>query len=209
LHSISSLSLIPTLGSNQSTKTNENGTLTAADLLISTSEVPPGFEQHQEPGSNTYIDALDKSAFDIADADIATRGYWKGPTQAEPEWVLSTMAIVTEDPPRAVIESAAQQAHDEYTAEYDAETSSLINFEQAHTTSDTTAEWQLNIHKASLFDDTTTHVYTDIMRHQYVENAVLGTVVFGPTNVNTSVDSLLDTYATLQRIRYETHGATL
>lgn len=209
LHSIGSLSLIPALTPNQANTADDDATPAAADLVISNSEAPSGFERYSEPDSNPFIDALDQSAFDIAHVDIATQGYWKGQTQAEPEWVLSTMALVADDTlPRTAIDSAAQLAYDEYVTEYDAETSPLINIEQTHTTSDNTAEWRLNIHEASLFDDTTTHVYTDIMHHQYVENAVLGTIAFGPTDTETSVESLLDTYATLQRTRYNTHGAT-
>jgi len=199
---------IPTLDPDQSNTADDEPPLSAPDLLIPDSEAPPGFDRQPTPESSSFTDALDESAFDTASADIATQGYWKGPAQTDPEWVLVSTAIVADTPiPRTEIETAAQQSYDEYVTAYDAETSPLIDFEQAHTASNSVSEWRVDIHETSFTDDTPRHIYTDIMRQQYVENAVLGTIAFGPTDTGPPIDSLLDQYATLQRSRYETYRA--
>jgi hypothetical protein len=185
---------------------------TATDLVIPPAEAPPGFEPYPTPDSNPFIDALTESALDVASTEIAVQGYWNGTTQSDPEWVLSTTALVADDPlPRAPIEAAAQQSHDEYVTAYNAETGPLIDFEQSHTRAGQVSDWRVDIIETPLFDDATDGaepIFTDIMRHQFLGNAVLGTVAFGPTDTEPPIDELLAEYATMQRSRYETLGAT-
>lgn len=71
--------------------------LDAVDLLIPASEVPTGFKQQPTPDSNSFIDALYAADPGTTSADIAVQGYWKGGEQTDPEWVLSSLAIVADD----------------------------------------------------------------------------------------------------------------
>jgi hypothetical protein len=196
----------------EASTSTDDPNLTATDLVISPAEAPPGFEPYPTPDTNPFIDALTESALDVASTEIAVQGYWNGRTQSDPEWVLSTTALVADDPlPRAPIEAAAQQSHDEYVTAYNAETGPLIDFKQSHTRASQVSDWRVDIIETPLFDDATDgaeHIFTDIMRHQFLGNAVLGTIAFGPTDTEPPIDELLAEYATMQRIRYDTHGAT-
>lgn len=198
--------------------TDENSTsaadtaVTAADLIIPDSAVPPGFQTAPTPDSNRFTDALAESPLDVTSTDIAVQGYWSGETQSDPKWVLSSSAIVADEPlPRKTIETAAQQAYDEYVEAYNEETTSLIDFDQSHSHSDVISDWRVDISQTSPLSNTTDAaqpIFTDRMRHQFFGNVVLGTIAFGPTDTDPPINSLLDQYATMQRIRYETHRAT-
>jgi len=203
---------LPTSTADEASISASNASLRATDLVIPASEVPPGFEPYPTSDSNSFIDVLDESDLDVASTDIAVQGYWKGSTQSDPEWVLSAIAIVADDSlPRATIETAAQQSYDEYVTAYNAETGPMIDFKQSHTRDGQISDWRVDIIETSLFDnanDDAKHILTDRMRHQFLGNVVLGTIAFGPTDTGPPIDSLLAAYATLQRTRYKTHGAT-
>lgn len=198
----------PTRADAEARTSANDPNLTATDLVIPAAEAPPGFEPYPTPDSNPFIDALTESALDVASTEIAVQGYWNGTTQSDPEWILSTTALVADDPlPRAPIEAAAQQSFDEYVTAYNTETSPLIDFEQSHTRAGQVSDWRVDIIETPLFDDANDgaeHIFTDIMRHQFLGNAVLGTIAFGPTDTEPPIDELLAEYATMQRIRYET-----
>lgn len=187
-------------------------TLTATDLLIHASEVPPGFESYPTKDANSFINALHDSPVDVTSIDIDVQVYWNGTTPSDPEWVLASTALIADDPlPRPRIEAAAQQSYDEYVEAYNAETGPMIDFEQSHTRDDDVSDWRVDIIEQSLFNDSNDgaeHILTDRMRHQFLGNVVLGTIAFGPTDTDPPIDSLLDEYASLQRSRYDTHGAT-
>lgn len=122
LHSIGAapLATVPTTtASGDTTNTTTETRLTAADLLIPEPELPRGFSQQPTPDSNPFLDALHEAEPRITDADVAIDGYWNGTTANDPEWVLSPLAIVTDDPlPRETVNAAATHAHDEYIDEY-------------------------------------------------------------------------------------------
>ncbi|WP_338739404.1 hypothetical protein [Haloplanus salilacus] len=202
---------LPTRADAKASTSADDASLTATDLVIPESEVPPGFEPYPTPDTSPFSDALDESALDVASTEIAMKGYWNGTTQSDPEWVLSTSALVADNPlPRAPIEAAAQQSYDEYVTAYNTETSPLIDFEQSHTRAGQISDWHVDIIERRPFEDSNDaarHIFTDHMRHQFLGNVVLGTIAFGPTDTDPPIDSLLAEYATMQRTRYETHGA--
>jgi hypothetical protein len=202
----------PSRVTDENSTSTVDTTVTAADLIIPGSAVPPGFQTAPTPDSNRFTDALAESTLDVANTDIAVQGYWSGETQSDPEWVLSSSAIVADEPlPRTTIETAAQQAYDEYVEAYNAETTSLIEFDQSHSHNDDVSDWRVDISQTSPLANTneaTQPIFTDRMRHQFFGNVVLGTIAFGPTDTEPPIDELLAEYATKQRIRYETHGAT-
>ncbi|WP_302080574.1 hypothetical protein [Salinibaculum rarum] len=202
---------VPTRTADEGTTTGGDTTVTATDLVIPASEVPPGFESYPTPNSNSFIDALEELTLDVTSTDIAVQGYWSGEVQSDPEWVLSSVALVSEDPlPRTSIETAAQQSYDEYVEAYRAETTPLIEFDQSYTRGDQVSDWRVEIFEKSLFHNSNEgaeHILTDRMRHQFLGNVVLGTLAFGPTDTDPPIKLLLDEYATLQRTLYDTHGA--
>lgn len=204
---------LPTRTGDEAGTSPNDASLAAGDLVLSASDVPPEFKPYPTPDWNPLIDALSESALDVASIDIAVQGHWKGTTQSDPEWVLSTTALVADDLlPRTLIEAAAQQSYDEYVTVYDAETNILIDFEQSHTRADRVSDWRVEIIERSLSNDANSdarHIFTDHMRFQFLGNVVLGTIAFGPTDTDPPIDSLLGEHAAKQRTRYETHGATL
>lgn len=184
---------------------------TAADLVVSATEAPPGFEPYETLDSPPLLEALAPSALDRADTDIAVRRYWKGSTASEPEWVLSTLAIVGADPlPRAPLEAATRQADDEYVSAYDAETNLLVDFERTYTRREEVSDRRIDIVRSPVFEvcGDATHLFTDRLRQQFLGRVVLGTLVFGPADAAPSVDSRLADYAAMQRTHYETHETT-
>lgn len=199
---------IPTYADGEDNDT----TLTATDLLIPASEVPPGFESYPTKETNSFIDALHDSTVDVASIDIDVQVYWQGTTPSDPEWVLASTALIADSQlPRPRIEDAAQQSYDDYVEAYNAETGPMIDFEQAHSCDDEVSDWRVDIIERSLFNDSTEraeHILTDRMRHQFLGNVVLGTIAFGPADTDPPIDSLLEKYAALQRAQYDTHGAT-
>jgi len=186
--------------------------LTATDLLISAAEVPSGFQSYPTKEANSFIDALHDSPVDVTTIDIDVQVYWQGTTQSDPEWVLSSAALVADDQlPRPRIEDAAQQSYDEYVEAYNAETGPMIDFEKSHSRDDEVSDWRVDIIERSIFHNSNEgagHILTDRMRHQFLGNVVLSTIAFGPTDTDPPVDSLLEEYAALQRTQYDTHGAT-
>jgi len=214
LQSIGGMSVIglPTRLDDEASTSDGDERLRATDLVIPASEIPPGFKRYPTLDSNSFLDTLNESALDVERTDIAAQGYWKGTTQSNPEWVLSTTAIVANDSlPRAPIETAARHAYNKYVTAYDEETGPLIEFNQSYSRDGQTADWRVDIIETSPFEtstDSADHIYTDRMRHQFLGNAVLGTIAFGPTDSEPPIDELLAAYATMQRTRYETHGAT-
>ena len=207
LHRVGAVSLTGVTATSATAET----TITAPDLVIPDSEAPDDFDPLPSVDSNRFTDALHTATPELTNSDIAVAGYWNGDTQTDPEWVLSSMAIVADEPlPRASIEAAAEQAYDEHVAEYDAETSSLINFEETHARTDQTTEWGINVYRAPMFNDRDDGklVFAERMRYQFFDTAAVATLAFGPHKQDPPVDALVDEYAALQRDQYETHGDT-
>jgi len=180
-------------------------------MLVPDAAVPNRFTQYPEPDSGRFYDILTDNAPDLSNADTARVGYWDGNTQDDPHWVLSSIAIVADETlPRATVEAAAGQSNDKYVAEYDAETGPMIDFEQSRSRTDRAAEWQVDMLQTSLFGDATDDpypIFTDLMRFQFFDNVLLGTVVFGPRAEPPGLTALLEQVATQQRTQYHAYGA--
>ena len=183
----------------------------AAEILLPEAELPeafdccPGLDIHTVP----FVEALQSVDSRFKSSDIAAEGYWRGTDQSNPEWVVSSLAIVTEWPlPRKIVETATGQMWDEYVAMYDEETLFFVEFEQSFSRSERVSEWGLDIiqtpHHTDL-EPKTTVIYTERLRLQFFENTLIGTIVFGPTGSSPSVESLLDQYAEIQRSRYRSY----
>lgn len=185
--------------------------LRARDVLVPDVAVPNRFTQYPDPDSSRFFDILTGNAPDLINADTARVGYWDGNTQDNPHWVLSSIAIIADETlPRATVEAAAGQSNDEYVAEYDAETGPMIDFEQSHSRTDGAAEWQVDMLRTPMFNDDADNanpIFTDLMRLQFFDNVLLGTVVFGPRAEPPELTTLLEQAATQQRAQYQAYGA--
>jgi hypothetical protein len=186
--------------------------LRARDVIISETAVPDRFTQYPETGAGRFLGLLTDEAPELSDADTAGNGYWDGEEQENPHWVLASMAMVADETlPRATVEAVAEQAEDEFVADYDTETSQTIGFEQSHTRSDRAVEWQVDMVHTPVFGDPANNgdpLFTDLLRLQFFDNVLLGTVVFGPRTEPPELTALLEQFATQQHEHYRAHGAT-
>jgi hypothetical protein len=55
--------------------------------------------------------------------------------------------------------------------------------------------------------DNANPIFTDLMRLQFFDNVLLGTVVFGPRAEPPELTTLLEQAATQQRAQYQAYGA--
>lgn len=195
-------------------RTNDAQTarLRARDVLVPETTLPERFSQYPDPGSGRFFDVLTDEVPALTDADTATNGYWDGGRQENPHWVVSSMAIVADETlARVPVEAAAGQAYDEYVADYDAETRPTIAFEQSSTRTARGAEWRMDLLQTSKFGDDSEDaniLFTDLMRLQFFDNVLFGTVVFGPRAEPPALTTLLEELATQQHAQYRAHGAT-
>jgi hypothetical protein len=60
-----------------------------------------------------------------------------------------------------------------------------------------------------MFDDASEAdpIFSDLMRLQFLDNVLLGTVVFGPRSKPPELTALLEEFATQQYSNYRAHGA--
>lgn len=184
--------------------------ITASDLVLSNSAVQKRFRECTETESGRFLEYLYAQAPSLSTADTATTCYWDGGTQDDPHWVLSSFALVAEDTlPRGTIEDATRASTDAYVTEYDAETNSFVEFETSHAQDATTSDRRVEIIDTSGLHGLTdgdSPLFADLMRHQFFENVLLSTVVFGPRDDPPALEAMLDEYASHQRIQYRTHG---
>ena len=196
--------------------TDESSTLSAADLVIPETAVPDGFERHPMSDSNReaapFIEKLQYLDPQFKSVDTAGNAFWKGEVESDPEWVLSSIALVGENTlPRPHIEKATDLFYDDYIDEYDAETSVMIEFEKSVTANGNESDWQVDVLEAPLLTDSETEptpILVERMHQQFLDDVFLGTVAFGPADGSPSVESILDEFATAQRDRYDSRRAT-
>jgi len=184
----------------------------AAEMVLPKGELPESFDCCPGPDIHTipFVETLQSVDSRFESSDIAAEGHWKGTDPKNPEWVVSSLAIVTGWPlSRKIVETAASQMWDEYIVEYNDETPLFVEVEQSHSRGEEASEWGLDIFRTP-FDTAKrsepTPLYTERLRLQFFEEVLIGTIVFGPVGSSPSVDSLLEQYAGVQRGRYESHS---
>lgn len=137
---------------------------------------------------------------------VAYNGFWAGNVPEEPLWVAGSSACVGVS--SGEITTAAETMSQEYAAfidEYDAETESSWHFERQYAESETFREWRTGIYighyisSEEVFEMTDKPKLIDVFRMQYVNNTLLGTVLFGPTDWDWSHAELLDRLTEYQR----------
>lgn len=203
-----------------SATTDEAATVAASELVIPAEAVPAGFERYSAGESDwksaPFIEKLQShdQRFRSVDHDrrfnsveAATSGFWKGGEASNPQWVLSSMALVSEDRlPRPHFEAAAAVFYKDYIDEYDAETSVMIEFEKSYSANADGSDWQVDILEAPLLTESDTEptpIFVERLHQQFLGNVYLGTVAFGPANDSPTVESRVEQFATIQRDRYD------
>lgn len=166
------------------------------ELLFPESVVPAGFNSYQTPESIPILETLQAADSRFVGADTAAQGYWRGGSKANPEWVLSSVAIVSDEQlSRSNAERAVGEAYDEYISQYDAETEPFIKFEQSKSRGVKFVDWKAEIFRSNTqfgSDVEPTLIYVDQMRQRFFINAITLTSVFGPHQTEPPTDSLLD-----------------
>lgn len=201
--------VVPYAISNRTNDTQESN-LRARDVIVPETAVPDRFTPYSERGTGRFFDILTDKTPELTDVDFAGNGYWDGTTQEDPHWVVSSLALVANDTlSRGTVETAARKAYDEYISEYDAETGPMIDFEQSRARNGRSTEFQVDMVQTSLFDDASegNPIFTDLMRLQFLDNVLLGTVVFGPRSEPPELTAMLEELATQQYAHYRAHGA--
>ena len=183
----------------------------AAEMVLPKGELPESFDCCPGPDIHTipFVETLQSVDSRFESSDIAADGYWKGTDPENPEWVVSSLAIVTAWPlSRKIVETAAGRMWDEYVAMYDDDTPFFIECEQSSSSSEHVSEWELDIirmpHRTDIVFEAKL-IYTERLRLQFFNNALIGTTVFGPTGGSPSVESLVEKYAETQCRRYKSH----
>jgi hypothetical protein len=207
LTSIGATALTPFVNSNvgELTKSSDKPVVSATELVITDAQTPPGYDQYPSPDNNPFIEALKQQNIPVDTADTANTGYWRGGEQDNPEWVLSSLALVADTQlDRAAVNAAAETVHHDFVESYDAETSPLIDFNQSQTRRGQQSDWHVDLIRTVPFNDehAPVHMFSDLMRLQYCGNVLLGTIAFGPHETQPDITSLVTQYATLQREQY-------
>ena len=192
---------IPTTMTKNSTDSDDRE-IAPEELLFPESVVPAGFNSYQTPDSIPIVETLQAADSRFTGADTAAQGYWRGGSKANPEWVLSSVAIVPDEQlSQSKTERAVGEAYDEYISQYDAETGSSIKFEQSKRRGEQSIDWRAEIFKSRPqfeSDIESTLIYVDQMRQRFFVNAITLTSVFGPYQTEPPTDLLLD-QCTMQR----------
>lgn len=172
------------------------------ELLFPESVVPAGFNSYQTPESIPILETLQAADSRFAGADTAAQGYWRGGSKANPEWVLSSVAIVSDEQlSQSNTERAVGEAYNEYISQYDAETGPFIEFEQSKSRRKHSIDWRAEIYRSYTqfeSDVEPTLIYVDQMRKRFFVNALTLTSVFGPHQTEPPTGSLLDQCTTYQ-----------
>jgi hypothetical protein len=156
------------------------------EFLISSTEIPATFTRARTPTDIPLFHRLRSTDASFADAPLASRGFWTGGTERNPEWVLTTAACVAPD--ETLVDSATRvtaETHHEFIDEYDEETSSRWQFERRHEQHPRYHAWSADLWIDELLLDGSQvegerHVFTDTMRLQARGSVLVWTGLFGP-----------------------------
>lgn len=177
------------------------------NLLFTRSQLPEAFTAVSRTDPDSGFDAVRSPTEGITSRDqIAMNSFWAGDDPDEPLWVAGSSACVAvspDDVPRAT--EMMSQEYAEFIDAYDAETDSYWHFDSEYGEFETFREWRtgiyigLDISSEELFEIADEPKLIDVFRMQYVNNTLLGTVLFGPTDWYWSYTELLDRLTEYQR----------
>ena len=186
-----------------------------AEFLLTSTEIPTGFTRASTPTDIPLFRQLRSTDASFADASVATRGFWAGGTEENPEWVLTTAACVA--PSEALFDSAIEvtaESHHEFIDQYDRETSSLWRFERQHEQHPRYPSWSADIWIDELLlegpqVEGERHVFTDTIRLQSRGPVLVWAGLFGPVEQSFQkwpYASLLDRITEFQQTKLDALG---
>jgi|AntDeeMinimDraft_5_1070356.scaffolds.fasta_scaffold02366_2 hypothetical protein len=179
------------------------------EFLISEAQLPESFTPLPSIDVDEAFDAVRSPGDGPTPRDrIACNGFWAGNDQDEPLWVAGSSACVGVSPDEvtAAAETISRE-YSEFIDEYDAETRSHWHFNRQYEKGDTFREWRtgiyigLDISSEELFEMADKPKLIDVFRIQHIDNTLIGTVLFGPTEWDWSYAELLDRLTGYQRDR--------
>lgn len=183
----------------RNTRKDTKERVSASDLLISQKQAPSDFEVAESISGVPLLEYLSSTDVRLNQSRSAVLGYWKGPNEQNPCWVLSSLAVVCDEPiSRGSIEEAARLCYSNYVREYDAETPDYVDVTQSRTVYSEMTDWRMVMRRSDAPSHASDYLFKDVMRLQYHRNVILGTVVFGPDHADRDVDSTLTRFSRLQ-----------
>lgn len=177
------------------------------DLLFPRSQLPEAFTSMSRIDPDSAFDAVRSPTEGATSRDqIAMNSFWAGDDPDEPLWVAGSSACVAVSPDDvARATEMMSQEYAEYIDAYDTETESYWHFDSEYNEFETFREWRtgvyigLDISSEELFEIADEPKLIDVFRMQYVNNTLLGTVLFGPTDWYWSYTELLKRLTEHQR----------
>lgn len=191
-------------GSGESDATSQG--VTVEKCLIPPASIPAEFEVRESSDMVPVLDTLRPADPWFESADAAVNGYVVRDGLVDPEWVLASVTVCGEEPlPRKTVESVTTNTISKQARDYRAIDECDVRCEQTRRTRSELSEWQLDVSIAQVLPGEQVTVaaaeFTDILRFQYCDEVLLGTVVFGPQDADRSVMGMVDRFAELQRSR--------
>lgn len=180
--------------------------VSASDLLVPQSHAPTDFEVAESGSEVPLFEYLASSDLQLDRARTGARGYWKGPNEQRPNWVLSSLAVIASEPiSRRSIEDAVQRCYSSYVRKCDAETPEYVDLTQSRTLHPGLTDWRMVMRRSDSPSHSSAYLFKDVMRLQYRRNVLLGTGVFGPDHADRGVDSMLTRFSRHQRSQLQSN----
>ena len=182
------------------TEAATSGSIHPDEFLVTQAQLPEAFTTLSGIDADGTFDAVQSPGEgSTSRGQIAYNSFWAGNEPDEPLWVAGSSACVGVSPDdiTAAAETMSQE-YAEFIDEYDAETESYWHFKRQYEEGETIREWRtgiyigLDISSEELFEMADEPKLVDVFRMQYVNNTLIGTVLFGPTDWDWSYAELLD-----------------
>lgn len=177
------------------------------ELLITQAQLPQAFTTSSGIDADDMFDSVQPPSRSPPSRDqIAFNSFWVGDDPDEPLWIAASSVCISVRP-ESVATATETVSHEyaEFIDAYDAETAAYWHFDRQYNEFEKFREWRTGIyigHEISseeLFEVADEPKLVDVLRLQYVNNILLGTVLFGPTDWYWSYKELLDRLTEYQR----------
>lgn len=177
------------------------------EFLITQAQLPKPFTERSGTSVDDAFNSVQSpEGCSTRQSQVSLNSFWAGDDPDEPLWVAGSSAYCSIDRGNvATVAERVSQEYAEFINAYDAETHSSWHFDTQYTESETFREWRTGIyigHQTSteeLVKMADEPKLVDVFRMQYVNNTLLGTILFGPTDWYWSYTELLDRLTQYQR----------
>lgn len=186
------------------------------DFLITQSHLPDAFTTASGTDMGGAFNSVRSPGDGSPSRDqVALNRFWAGDNSNEPFWVAGSSAClgVSSDDVTTATEIMSQE-YAEFVEHYDAETDRYWHFDSQYSHGETFREWRTEIYinrytpAEELFETSDRPELIDVFRMQHINNTLVGTVLFGPTEWEWSFSELLDRLTEYQREQARSLTAT-